>query len=114
MRDIGVDLHKRNFQCCYLTEGKSEFRKYSLSELEVFKSSLQSKDRVALESTGNSRWFQSQIKDLAGAVVVVNPKQFKVISESSRKTDKSDAELLAFYLSKGLLPEVRMKDELSS
>jgi len=29
-----------------------------------------------------------------------------------KKTDKNDAKLLAFYLSKGMLPEVRMKDKL--
>jgi hypothetical protein len=34
-------------------------------------------------------------------VVVVNPKQFKVISQSVNKTDGNDAELLALYLSKG-------------
>jgi len=50
---------------------------------------------------------------LVEEVVVVNPRQFKVISQSVRKTDGSDAELLAFYLSKGLLPEIRMRDELS-
>ena len=42
-------------------------------------------------------------------MAVVNPSQFKVISQSVKKTDKKDAELLALYLSKGLLPEVRMK-----
>jgi transposase len=41
---------------------------------------------------------------------VVNPGQFKVISQSVKKTDRNDAELLALYLSKGLLPEVRMKE----
>lgn len=114
MRDIGVDLHKRNFQCCYLSDGRYRFCRYSLSELGEFKKGLKPTDRVALESTGNSRWFRNQIKDLVGKVVVVNPKQFKVISESSRKTDRNDSELLAFYLHKGMLPEVHMKDELSS
>jgi len=114
MRDIGVDLHKTNFQCCYLCDGKNEFRRYSLSGLEVFRKGLNQTDRIALESTGNSRWFRNQIKDLVGEVVVVNPRQFKVISDSTRKTDKGDSELLAFYLHKGMLPEVRMKDEYTS
>ena len=42
-------------------------------------------------------------------VVVVNPHQFKVISESVKKTDRNDAAALALYLEKDLLPEVRMK-----
>jgi len=46
--------------------------------------------------------------------VVVNPRQFKVISNSVKKTDKQDAEQLALFLSKDMLPEVRMKDEKRS
>jgi transposase len=38
----------------------------------------------------------------------------KVIVNSTKKTDKADSELLAFYLSKGMLPEIIMKDEYSS
>jgi transposase len=35
-----------------------------------------------------------------------------VISRSVKKTDEHDAKVLAEFLSKGLLPEVRMKDEI--
>jgi len=114
MRDIGVDLHKMSFQCCYLKEDRTEFKKYFISELEVLKKDLRQTDRIAVESTGNSRWFMNQVKDKVSEVIVVNPSQFKVIVNSSKKTDKADAELLAFYLSKGMLPEVIMKDEYSS
>ena len=114
MRVIGVDLHKMSFQCCYLQEDQTDFKKYSVSDLEVFKKDLRQSDRIAVESTGNSRWFMNQVKGFVDEVVVVNPCRFKVIVDSSKKTDKADAELLAFYLSKGMLPEVVMKDEYSS
>ena len=39
------------------------------------------------------------------------PNQFQVISHSVKKTDPNDARNLALYLSKDLLPEVRMKDK---
>jgi len=42
-------------------------------------------------------------------VVVVNPHKFKIISQSVSKTDGKDCRELALFLSKGLLPEVRMK-----
>jgi integrase len=45
-------------------------------------------------------------------VVVVGTNQFRVISQSVKKTDPNDARLLSLYLSKGLLPEVRMKNPL--
>jgi hypothetical protein len=44
-------------------------------------------------------------------VVVVDTNQFRVISQSVKKTDPHDARLLSLYLSKNLLPEVRMKDK---
>lgn len=113
MRSIGVDLHKRTFTCCFLSERGKRLKEYTVSDMKVFKRDLRKTDRVAVESTGNTRWFSDQIRDLVEEVVVVNPRQFKVISQSVRKTDGSDAELLAFYLSKGLLPEIRMRDELS-
>jgi transposase len=41
----------------------------------------------------------------------VDTNQFRVIAQSVKKTDANDAQLLALYLAKGLLPEVRMKDK---
>jgi len=98
MREIGVDLHKTNFQVCYHNSGDVDYSRYELSKLEKFKARLQLTDQLAVKSTGNSRWFVEQIRNCVQEVVVVNPKQFKVVSESSKKTDKADAELLAFYL----------------
>jgi transposase len=43
--------------------------------------------------------------------VVVDTNQFRVISQSVKKTDPNDARLLSLYLSKDMLPEVRMKDK---
>jgi transposase len=63
-----------------------------------------------VESTGNTRLFHDAVVERVERVAVVNPSQFKVISQSVKKTDKNDAELLALYLAKGLLPEVRMKE----
>ena len=41
-------------------------------------------------------------------IVVVAQREFKVIQKSVSKTDKKDARMLAFYLSKETLPEARM------
>lgn len=43
---------------------------------------------------------------------MVNPSQFGVIKNSVKKTDRNDARALAQFLSKGLLPSSRMKEEL--
>ena len=82
-----------------------------MSEIESFKRTLRRDDSVAVEATGNSRYFAKQITGLVKEIKIVNPRKFKIISESVKKTDKIDAELLAFFLSKGMLPEVRMNAE---
>jgi transposase len=114
MRSVGVDLHKDMFCVCYLSDTGSEYRRFAMVELERFKSSLLSTDRVAVEATGNTRYFVGAISPLVSAVTVVNPKQFRVISDSVHKTDRGDAELLALFLSKDLLPEIKLRDEFSN
>ncbi len=44
-------------------------------------------------------------------VVLVNPRQFEVVKNSVKKTDKHDALNLARFLRADLLPEVRAKRE---
>ncbi len=99
MRSIGVDLHKRRFTSCFFDEGGFRVEEYSVSELERFQGELRKTDRLAVEATGNVRWFVDRVKGYVGEVVVVNPWQFRVISQSVRKTDEGD---LAFFLSKGM------------
>ena len=41
----------------------------------------------------------------------MNPRQFAVIRQSVKKTDRHDARALAQFLSKDLLPEARLKDK---
>ena len=115
MRHLGVDLHKRQFHVCYYAENQTQHHNYQMDELNQFKSSLHPDDHVAVEATGNTRYFVKSIESHVAKVVVVNPRQFRVIEASIKKTDRNDAELLARFLSfDGLLPEVRLPDETAS
>ena len=121
MAFIGVDLHTNSFTICRLQDDGSEgFETFTLSAsaLEAFCQSLDASDEIAVESTGNTAWFCDEIRACVGRVVVVNPRQFQVIRKSVNKTDRNDARALAFFLSKDMLPETRLKStaeaELSS
>jgi len=115
MRFIGVDLHSNQITICYLTKaGKEKLATFALNNLTEFLNSLRRTDRLAVEATGNTRWFVEQIKSLVQQVVVVNPNQFEVIRRSVKKTDRHDARALAQFLSKEMLPEARMKSEQAS
>ncbi len=111
-RYIGIDLHRNCFTSCILTEkGRSYLRTWRLEKLDVFCDRLKGSDEVAVEVTGNTRLFYEAVSPLVSRLVVVNPQRFKVISDSVNKTDANDARRLALFLSKGLLPEVRMSNK---
>lgn len=111
-RYLGVDLHRNCFTVCTRAEnGREYLRKWPVKDLGRFAGQLRRTDEVAVEVTGNTRRFCEGIEERVSRVVVVNPQQFKVISRSVNKTDKNDARTLALFLSKDLLPEVRVKTE---
>jgi len=112
-RYLGVDLHRNCFTVYTRQEdGSGESRDWSIDSRTVFAKTVKATDEVAVEATGNVRLFCEALKERGCRVVVVNPYQFEVISRSVKKTDEHDANVLAEFLSKGMLPEVRMKDEV--
>lgn len=111
-RYIGVDLHTTQVTVCYLKEDEEiSLGKYQLCEIEKFVSGLKKTDEVAVEATGNTRWFCEQLKVPGLKVRIVNPRAFEVIKSSAKKTDEEDAINLAKFLKANLLPEVRRKSE---
>lgn len=116
-RFIGVDLHKTSFTVCFLRSGvESELKTYRVSAkgLGDFKKHLGHEDEVAVESTGNTGYFVREIEGQVKRIRIVNPMQFKVIANSVKKTDKIDALTIATFLSKDLIPEVRMRTKEES
>lgn len=111
-RFIGIDLHRNQFTCCVrLPNDRTYLSEWKLTELAKFVRKLRPTDEVAVEITGNTRLFYDAVAPHVARVVVVDTNQFRVISQSVKKTDPHDARLLSLYLSKDLLPEVRMKDK---
>lgn len=113
-RFIGVDLHKNSFTVCYMQKnGEHSLKTFKVSpnDVEAFKKTLTKQDEVAVESTGNTGYFAREIRESVSKVRIINPMQFKIISESVKKTDEHDAVIIARYLSKGLIPEVRMRSK---
>jgi len=111
---MGVDLHPDSFLVCIREGGQSHWQRWSVEQADQFVSTLRPTDEIAVEATGNTRWFCQLLEKRVHRIVVVNPHQFRVISESVKKTDRRDAALLAEYLEKDLLPEVRQKSPQAS
>ena len=116
-RYIAVDLHKNSFtSCSYKSDDDYKLKTHSVSSrgLAAFKESLCRSDEVAVESTGNTAFFVREIESKVKRVRIVNPIQFKVISSSVKKTDEVDALTIAKFLSKDMIPEVRMRSKEQS
>ena len=111
-RYVGIDLHRNRFTCCIRLENERTYlTEWKLEQLARFVKKLRPTDEVAVEITGNTRLFHDAVAPAVARVAVVDSNQFRVISRSVKKTDANEARLLALYLSKGLLPEVRMKNK---
>jgi transposase len=111
-RHIGIELHRNCFTACVrLENGRNYLSEWKLEDLTRFTRKLRASDEVAVEMTGNTRFFHEAVAPHVARLVTVDPNQFKVISQSVKKTDPNDARNLALYLAKDLLPEVRMKQK---
>lgn len=112
MRYLGVDLHTNSFTVCLRSEsGTEKLATYKMSELKAFLRTLRDTDKLAVEATGNTRFFIDTVKGRVKEAIVVDPNKFEVIKSSIKKTDKNDARLLSWFLSKDMLPQARLKDK---
>lgn len=114
MVNVGIDLHKTQFTTCILRDGEviDNGTKYDMSfeGYSSFASLMQARYpkemiNLAIESTGNARFFRDTMQDYGFNVSVVNTLRFKVVNLSTNKTDKNDAKTLAEFLAKEMLPE---------
>ena len=114
---VGVDLHKTQFTVHVRTEemietqdqikiypttesGYAEF----LKRIRIYRQTG-AVVKLAVESTGNTKFFKNQAEKAGAEVTVVNTVKFRVINESVTKTDKHDAATLSEFLKDYKLPE---------
>ena len=114
---FGVDLHKTQFTVHARTENRVESMdqiiQYPVTNegyANFLKRIRNLKTRgyevkVGVESTGNTRYFKTQVEKAGAEVTVINTLKFKIINESTKKTDRHDASTISEFLSKGMLPE---------
>ena len=112
-RYIGIDLHRNRFTCCIRLENERTYvTEWELEDLGEVRQEAAAQRRNGRGDHGQYAGCSlDAVAPHVARVVVVNTNQFKVIRQSVKKTDPNDARALALYLSKNLLPEVRMKDK---
>lgn len=113
---IGMDLGDKTSRYCVLNgagevvrEGPCPTTRKGLAQ--VFGS--RARCRVAIEVGTHSPWVSRELQKLGHEVIVANARQVKLISQSSRKSDKLDARMLARLarLDPELLRPIRHRSE---
>jgi transposase len=60
--------------------------------------------QVTVEATIGYDWFAALAEDHAQAVVIAHPGKLRIIADSTRKTDRIDAQVLAEFLARDMIP----------
>jgi transposase len=112
MNFVGVDLHKKIITVCVMDQKLKVLARHTLysnqSEkiLEFFRSWRPFK--VVVEATASYSWFVEALEPLAQETVLANPNKLRVIAESTKKTDRLDAQILAEFLARDMIPRAYM------
>ena len=95
---IGLDLGDKKSRYCILDSDGEIVKEDSVSTTQSGMRELFSRVprcRLALEVGTHSRWVSRLLASFGHEVLVANARQVKLISESNRKCDRIDAEMLA-------------------
>lgn len=111
MNSIGVDLHKKTISVCVLIQEGKHRRVVARQVLRCADESAIAEwftrwqpFELVVEATANYEWFLKLVEPVAQRIVLAHPKKLRVIAESTRKTDKLDAQLLAEFLALDMIP----------
>jgi transposase len=108
MHFIGVDLHKNSITVCVMNEERTILARKTLycsqPELIVEFFGQWRPFKVVIEATAGYFWFVELVEPLAEKVELANPSKLRVIAESTKKTDRLDAQTLAEFLVRDMIP----------
>lgn len=108
MKFAGIDLHKHTITVCVMDHSRTVISRRRLncadedSIVEFFASLGQF--RAVVEATASYEWLVRILEPLAEKVLLAHPKKLRVIAESTRKSDKLDAQILAEFLVLDMIP----------
>ena len=108
MKFVGVDLHKETISLCVVNQKRIVLERARLrcrdeNSVQAFFQKLGA-CQVVVEATASYEWFVRLVEPLAEKVLLAHPKKLRVIAESTRKSDKLDAQVLAEFLALDMIP----------
>jgi transposase len=108
MNSLGVDLHKKSITVCVMDQNRKVLARKTVNckatdEIVDFFRKFRP-FKVVVEATASYPWFVELVEPLADEVILANPKKLRVIAESTKKTDRLDAQILADFLVLDMIP----------
>lgn len=109
MNFVGIDLHKKTISLCVVDQERNvlDRSRFYCSQPERIVAFFEGLGvfRVVVEATASYEWLVGLLEPLADRVVLAHPKKLRIIAESTRKSDKLDAQVLAEFLALDMIPE---------
>jgi transposase len=113
---VGLDLGDKSSRYCVLdSNGAVQSERSVATTRQGFSQAFAKmvRSRIALEVGTHSPWVSRVLESLGHEVIVANARRVRIISESSRKDDRMDAQMLARLarVDPGLLYPIRHRGE---
>lgn len=109
MNSVGIDLHKKTITVCVIGQDGSirttrTFACADPQKIAAFFAAL-GPFQAVVEATAGYHWLFELLEPLAQRLVLAHPGKLRIIAQSTRKSDKFDARVLAEFLHLGMIPE---------
>jgi transposase len=106
---VGTDLHKQTITMHIVNQARQSIasKRLDCSDTQGIATWLAGfrPFQLVVEATASYEWFVQLVEPLADRVVLAHPGKLRVIAESTRKSDKLDARVLADFLALDMIPE---------
>jgi transposase len=109
MKFVGIDLHKKSISLCVVDQqrqvlARKKFLCDAPDQIEAYFRGL-GPFQAAVEATSSYEGVFQRLEPLAARLVLVHAKKMRIIAESTRKSDRVDAQVLAEFLALDMLPQ---------
>jgi transposase len=109
MNYVGIDLHKKTIVLCVLDQPRTvrHRRTFACSQTDAIRAFFASLGpfQAVVEATASYHWLVELIEPLADKVVLAHPGKLRVIAESTKETDRLDAQTRAEFLARDMIPQ---------
>jgi transposase len=106
---VGIDLHKKTISLWVVNQErqKLDHKRFACATPDLIVRYFRELGafQAVVEATASYEWLVRLLEPLAERIILAHPKKLRVIAESTRKSDKIDARLLAEFLALDMIPQ---------